>query len=129
MLKLASGSVGGVRSLAEAGAVVNLQLRVVEAGVARYYGPLGVIEADRRDIFEGVVNELGAVGFLDLDALEAADDGVLLEDVVLGPPGLHRVGKVGSKVRVGVVPGREGNSQRAVVREQNTVSCVRPLAW
>ena len=102
--KLASRGVVAVGIFVEAGAVGDLHLDVVEAGVARHEDFRSVIEADRRGILECVVDELGAVGLLDLEALIASDEGVFLENVVLGPSRVHHVGRVGSKVREGVVP-------------------------
>ena len=90
--------------MVETGAVGDFQVGVVEASVARHDGSRSVIEADRRHILECVVDELGAVGLLDLEALIASDEGVFLENVVLGPSRVHHVGRVGSKVREGVVP-------------------------
>ena len=64
----------------------------------------GVTETDRRRILEGVVDELCAVGIHEFDALHTSDDVVLPEYVVLGPARIHHIGRVGPKVRVGVVP-------------------------
>ena len=94
LLGLASGGVIGVGSCVETGTVGDLQLGVVEARVARHDSSRSVFEADRGGILEFVVDELGAVGLLDLDALETADDGVVLEDVVLGPSRIYHVGRV-----------------------------------
>ena len=103
-IHLARGGEIGVGSFVETGAVGDLQLDVIEAGVARHDYSRGVIEADGGGILELVVDELGAVGLLELDALVTADDGVVLEDVVLGPSGVHHIGRVGTEVREGVIP-------------------------
>ena len=114
-LNLASGLVGVVGSLVETGVVVDLHDCVVKAGVARHEGLRNVVEADRRNVVEGVVDELGAIGFLKLDALEPPADNVFPQNVVLRPSGVHHIGRVGSKVRVNVVPEQGVRQQREVV--------------
>ena len=115
---VASGGVVRVGVLIETCAVADLQLDAVEAGVARHESLRGIVEADQcRDVEEGVADELGAVGILDLDALEApADDGVVLESVVYGPSRVDDGGKVGAEIREGVVPdhGRRGGWEKKV---------------
>ena len=130
LLGLASGGVIGVGSCVETGTVGDLQLGVVEARVARHDSSRRVFEADRGGILEFVVDELGAVGLRDLNALETADDGVVLEEVVLGPSRVRHIGRVGSKVRVGVVPEQGRRYQQAVVgspnyRRLHSIFCLR----
>lgn len=93
--KLACGLEAVVGTLIERSAAGHFQLAVVEADIAGHERFLRVHKAYSRSILKGVVEELGAVRFLDLDALEASDDSVLLEYVVLGSPGIADFGCVG----------------------------------
>ena len=79
---LATRGVGGVRTSAEARPGGDLQLDTVQAGVARHDGTYAVLESGGTGSFELVVDELGAVGHRELDALSGSDDGVAREDVV-----------------------------------------------
>ena len=72
-----------IRLPVERSAVLDLQFGAVEAGVARHYGSHSIIEADRHSILKRVADKLGAVGIHDLERPYNADDGVLLETVVL----------------------------------------------
>ncbi|CAN0360143.1 unnamed protein product [Ectocarpus sp. 8 AP-2014] len=93
----ADGLVAGVRLPVKAGVVVHLELElpVVEPGVALHDVLGGIVEPHHQAIgianLEDVVEELGAVGLLDLDRLLSAGEGVLREYVVLGTPGRNNV--------------------------------------
>ena len=92
---------------------------MVETDVPRHEGPLGAVESDLCSILERVVDELGTVRLLDLDALPSTDDGVLSEYGILGPSGITNLRLVGSNVREGVEPEEGRCSQQEVIRARN----------
>ena len=99
-----------IRCLVEGSAVADLQLGAMEAGVTRHHCSRSIIEAHSQCILKRVADELGAIGIHDLEGLYASDDGVLLETIILRPPRLHHVGRIGPEVRVGIVPGQQRGS-------------------
>ena len=58
-----------IATVVETSSVADAQLGIVQAGVVPHHGPRGVPEDDFGDLLEGVVDELGAVGRRELDAL------------------------------------------------------------
>lgn len=108
-----------VRAPIETSVIGDLHLRVVEADVPRHEGSFGVVEADLCSILERVVDELGTVRILDLDALRSSDDGIVPEYGILGPSGITNLRLVGPSVREGVEPEEGRCSQLKVIRPRN----------
>ena len=119
LLPLASRRVLRVGVVVEARTIGDLQICVIKTCVARYKGFLTILKSDRVGILELVVDDLGAVGLLQLDAFIAAGDGVVRENVVLRAPGVHHPRVVGPLVCVNVVP--EGGN-RIHVKNQDVVT-------
>lgn len=111
-----------IRFLVERSAVFDLKRDVTEPSVTLHDGFRGVIEANRTSIHKRVTDELRAIGFLDSEALDTSDDDVVLEQVVLVPPGLAHLGLIGPKVKICSVPEQEWCSKRVIVKKYNTAA-------
>ena len=100
---LAKGSVARIRRRVKT-RVCHIQLGVVKAPVTFHEGCRGAMKSDSRGARENIVDELSAVGLLKFDGLPAAHNIVVVEHVMLGPPGVCHVRRVGFFVRVDVEP-------------------------
>lgn len=94
-----------VRGPVETRPLCDPQLDTVQAGVVGHDRCRAVLEPDLDGILEGVVAERCAVCRGDLDALNATDQGVPLEVVVLRSPRFRHPWIIGPSVDENVVPG------------------------